>query len=125
MGLADGFLGLPWRLDGRGRDGVDCRGLVEMVLAAHLPGARLPDGDDGRDWFKVDVPRPLDVVLMLKPVQMRRTLSLAPAHVGIMVTPDQMLHIPEGGRSECPYVAAPHIRALVEGFYRHSSLMDA
>ena len=125
MGLADGFIAIPWRQGGIGRDGADCRGLVQLVLDAHLPGVRLPDGDDASDWHRVDAPRPLDVVVMMRPVTVNLKTLLAPLHVGIMVSVSQMLHMPEGGRSEAPHIAAPHIRAFVEGFYRHSSMMDA
>jgi cell wall-associated NlpC family hydrolase len=118
------FIALPWKLGGTDKSGTDCKGLVQMVLDKHLPGAMLPEGDLGRDWSRVDEPQELDVVLMYKPTSQTNRWSLAPVHVGIMVSCDRMLHIREGGRSECPYINAPHIRVLIEGFYRNSRLLQ-
>lgn len=119
------FLGLKWQLNGTTPKGVDCRGLAQMVLDTYLPGAQISHSDDRGEWIKVDSPKELDLVLMYKPVYANQRTTLAPVHVGIMVSPHQVLHIMEGKRSECPYIASPHVKALIEGFYRHASRVEA
>ena len=128
------YVGLPFRAHGRDRDGVDCWGLVRLVLADQF-GTRLPsyaggyasveDAEDiGRlirgemgPWREI-VPgqeQAGDVVLM--------RLMNQPMHVGVVVAPSSeggwMLHI-EDGIDAClePYDGAKWRRRVL-GLYRH------
>lgn len=116
------FIDLPYEKGGTSRKGCDCRGLVQMVLDARLPSVRLPDGDNTQ-WHRVDVPQALDVVVMVLPVPTTTGMALAPLHVGIMISGQQMLHIDDGRRSEAPYIQSPHMRGRISEYWRHESQM--
>ena len=98
------YVGIPYRMLGRSRDGADCWGLVRLVYADRL-GVDLPAYDgrgfsgrasvadvvslvaDARDaWHEVseDDAAPLDLVLLRVHGQ--------PVHVGVLVAPGIMLH---------------------------------
>ena len=124
------YIGLPFQEHGRDRDGVDCWGLVRLVLADQF-GTRLPSYADGYDSTEdaADIGRLIrgemgpwrpvppgqeqagDVVLM-------RLLN-QPMHVGVVVAPNWMLHI-EDGIDAClePYDGAKWRRRVL-GLYRH------
>jgi cell wall-associated NlpC family hydrolase len=98
------YVGIPYRTLGRGRDGVDCWGLVRLVYADRL-GIDLPAYDgrgfrgrasvpdvaslvaDARGAWR-EVPEgeamPTDLVLLRVHGQ--------PVHVGVLVAPRTMLH---------------------------------
>lgn len=124
------YVGLPFRAHGRDRNGVDCWGLVRLVLAERF-GTRLPsyaDGyasvEDAEDigrlirgkmgpWREVTPGQVQagDVVLM-------RLLN-QPMHVGVVVASGWMLHI-EDGIDAClePYDGAKWRRRVL-GLYRY------
>jgi len=124
------YVGLPFKVHGRDRDGIDCWGLVRLVLADQF-GRRLPSYaggyasvEDAKDigrlirgemgpWHPVPpgAERPGDVVLM--------RLMNQPMHVGVVVAAGWMLHI-EDGIDAClePYDGA-RWRRRVLGRYRH------
>ncbi|MGE5530405.1 MAG: NlpC/P60 family protein [Patescibacteria group bacterium] len=98
------FLGIPYRLNGRDRNGMDCVGLVVMYLRSL--GINVPDGDgrpvdanwrrDGREriqaWLdaharRVDVPGAGDIVFFIIPG--------GTVHLGVMVDGESVLHIME------------------------------
>jgi len=101
------YIGLPFREKGRDRDGLDCWGLVRLVLAEQfgvlLPSyaddyactlevsenARLISGRKG-DWSEVPAgeERAGDVLLL--------RMAGHECHVGIVVAPGIMLHIEAG-----------------------------
>ena len=100
------YLGIPFRHNGRSMDGVDCLGLMLMVLRD--AGIDLPD-DDGRPidprWYDIDPERfirgleqygrridvtelqPLDVVVFC--------FHEKPRHAGIMIDRSRFIHIRE------------------------------
>ena len=105
MKLVD-FIGLPWRVGGRGFDGVDCGGLC-MLAASHLYGIKIPDmwqydetnnlaitikalQDLPKLAMSVDKPCNGDVI----------SLQLSPGyvHYGLFID-GRMLHISENTRS--------------------------
>jgi len=124
------YIGLPFKEHGRDRRGVDCWGLVRLVLGEQF-ATRLPsyaDGygstEDAEDigrlvrgkmgpWHPVPpgAERPGDVVLM--------RLMNQPMHVGVVVAAGWMLHV-EDGIDAClePYDGAKWRRRVL-GLYRH------
>lgn len=100
------YLGIPFKYNGRSPDGVDCLGLILMVLRD--AGIELPD-DDGRPidprWYDTDPQRlvrglerygrridvtelqPLDVVVFC--------FHGKPRHAGVMVDRNRFIHIRE------------------------------
>jgi len=102
------YVGIPWTREGRSRQGCDCFGLVDLVLAEQY-GRSLPSlvgypesrmglswaVDAGRDcgWREIDpaLGRAGDVLLF----RMRATEW----HVGLAVDGQCMLHVSEPGPS--------------------------
>ena len=124
------YVGLPFRAHGRDWDGVDCWGLVRLVLADQF-GTRLPsyaggyasveDAEDiGRlirgemgPWREV-APGEVqagDVVLM-------RLLN-QPMHVGVVVATNWMLHIEDGIDACLERYDGQRWCQRVMGIYRH------
>lgn len=117
------YIGLPFKPRGRGPDGWDCWGLVEMIYEHEL-GIRLPSyayttvdqghvvataQEDGY-WKEVDEPAMMDVVLLK---------AMRNPHVGVCVDNQRMLHIPEGKTSCIEYINSPKWKSRIEGFYRY------
>lgn len=124
------YVGLPWRLHGSDRDGVDCWGLVRLVYREVL-GIELPGYDDGYveiadprvpgivtlemdAWEPVELrmARPLDVVLFGFP--------LAPVHAGLLVDPGRFLHAPVRCTSRIDRLTIGWWWSHLEGVYRCS-----
>lgn len=128
---SDAYTGIPFRADGRTREGLDCWGLVVTVYRERLgvtlpefPGA-YPDVSpqamrnaagvariERERWRRVDDPRPLDVALL--------RIQGLPCHVGVVVAKGKMLHIMAGIESVVEDLAGPHWKHRIEGFYRHA-----
>jgi len=129
------YVGIPWLAKGRGREGCDCWGLVRLVLAERFgveqpsyaegyasPAEReeiaalLRGGVPANGWLQVDDgERPGDGVVF-------RLLNV-PWHVGVVVGPDEFLHVEEGIGAACIDRLSSHrwARRLV-GVYRHERL---
>lgn len=129
MSWTDAYIDLPYKIDGRDREGVDCWGLVQLVyreiLGIALPAKNGWHEEAGSDWAKIaammkeeaqrweDVFRPseFDVILM-------RRGPLA-CHVGLCVGGGLMLHISEGTNSTVePYQGLRWGKRIV-GFFRY------
>ena len=124
------YVGLPFKEHGRNREGVDCWGLVRLVLAERF-GRRLPSYADGyaSTGDAADIGRLIrgemgpwrpvpergeqagDVVLM-------RLLN-QPMHVGVVVAPGWMLHIEDGIDACLESYDGARWRRRVLGLYRH------
>lgn len=134
--MITGYVGIPFRDKGRDRNGVDCWGLVRLVLADH--GINLPtygeisseellrvarevrDGLSSPVWRNVtDEPRrPLDGVVMRN----RFGPGEARGHIGIMVSQTEMLHAEAITGTVKAEIHDPTIRNRIIGFYRHKDL---
>lgn len=129
------YMDTPFVERGRDTDGVDCWGLVRLVLAREF-GVDVPSYADGYertgerekisglveqergDWFSVapcDV-RPGDVVLL--------AITGYPCHVGIVIGGGLMLNARSGVGVAVEEYMRPYWRRRLRGFYRHRALMD-
>ena len=83
VSVAELFLGMPYLWGGRGGDGVDCSGLVQIALAA--TGVAAPrDTDMQRESLGDKLP---------EEARLRRgDIVNFPGHVGLMVDENQLIH---------------------------------
>lgn len=130
-----GYIGLSFRSGGRTRDGLDCWGLVRLVLAERF-GIDVPSyadayGDAHRaldvaplidahrdDWVAVPkgAERLGDAVLL-------RTKGW-PMHVGLIVARGRMLHIEAGIASVIERLDSPIWRDRIVGVYRAPQIVS-
>jgi cell wall-associated NlpC family hydrolase len=130
---ANAYVGIPFRERGRDRSGLDCWGLVRLVLAEQR-GIALPSfasdytGEDGREIAQLiaehhgigdEVPpsneQPLDLALFRMPC----AGGLLPWHVGIVVDAGRVLHVTRYlGASAIESTRGPRLRHLLAGFRR-------
>jgi len=121
------YVGIPWLDRGRTREGCDCWGLLRLVYTEVL-GLEVPDYSEGyasageratvsslvaagtRAWTRLapGSERAGDAVL----------LRQAPWHVGVVVRPGLMLHMPEDSLSCCEPYDSGRWGRRVEGIYR-------
>lgn len=129
------YIGLPFRDHGRDRQGLDCWGLVRLVMAEQF-GIALPSfaGEYSRT---TEVPRISalierecakwqevppgddkcgDVVIM--------RVRGRPLHVGIVIGDQQMLHIELGINSVIERYAGPRWKERLFGFYRYTPAIE-
>jgi probable lipoprotein NlpC len=127
------YIGLPFESRGRDRAGVDCYGLMRLVYSDQL-GIDLPAWDEDYEAEvaesvagvigavltptgfarldpAVDPPREFDAILM--------RLRGLPAHVGVVVFPNLMLHVKPGSHTCLQPYAGPQWNRRILGFYRH------
>lgn len=126
------FVGLPWADKGRGPQGYDCWGLLQLVYRRRL-AIELPDFSEfyvtatdrnavaaviaghRSPWREIapDAVCPLDGVIMLE--------GGAACHVGIVASPGFVLHmVPEGDSVIEPYTTGK-LRRRIDGFFRHEA----
>lgn len=124
------YIGLPFRDHGRDRSGLDCWGLVRLVMGEQS-GIALPsfateykhtsdadaiggivDRESGK-WQRVAAgqERCGDVVVL--------RLFGRPLHVGIVLGDGAMLHIETGINSAIERYTGPRWQSRICGFYRH------
>lgn len=128
---ASDYIGIPFKPDGRDREGLDCWGIVCLVYREQLgvelplhPGA-YPDGSqealhnaasvakvERERWKRVDVPQPYDVALL--------RLQGLPCHVGVVVSKGIMLHAMAGIESCLERYTGPHWKDRIEGYFRYA-----
>lgn len=82
VAVAERLIGQPYRWGGRGGDGVDCSGLVQMALA--LCGVDTPRDSDQQRVIGTDVPEG-------EPAR-RGDLIFFPGHVGLMADDAYLVH---------------------------------
>jgi cell wall-associated NlpC family hydrolase len=108
------YLDLPWLEKGRTRAGIDCWGLVRLVLGEQC-GADLPAFDEA--YLTTHERAQIEAAIAGEVVELATRIDLAaarefdvlelldhgrPTHLGIVVSSRRMLHIPRGGFSEMP-----------------------
>jgi len=123
------YVGLPYATHGRERAGIDCWGLVRLVLAevfhAELPdyADRYADGNDWgaigtavRDgladgWTRVEQPRAGDLLIL--------SIAARPWHCGLMLGPLHFLHAPPDTTTCIERLDSPRWARRIQGIYRH------
>lgn len=130
MSWTDAYMDLPYKIDGRDRQGVDCWGLVHLVYRERL-GVILPDIEGGheacggdwsrvakileegaRRWTPVDRPQAYDAILMRR--------GVLACHVGLCAGGSMMLHINEGINSSVESFKGLRWGKRIVGFYRYA-----
>lgn len=129
------YVGLPFAEHGRDRSGVDCWGLIRLVLAARF-GVRVPsyvgdytstiDQDElGRlmrgemaPWREVTGREHIGDGVLLR-------VRGQPIHVGLVVAPGWMLHIERGIDSVIERYDGNRWAKRLIGIFRHESMTDA
>jgi cell wall-associated NlpC family hydrolase len=137
------YFGLGFLKGGRERPAVDCWGLYRLIVGetagvwlAEFAGtedlrnaARVArqEAADGLGWLPV-VPgteRPMDAVLMRAIVASGSRVTAAPAHIGCVVRPGELIDIEEVGgvrvrafRNTVRLAARPDVANRVIGIYR-------
>lgn len=136
------YVGLPWKVLGRDRDGLDCYGLVRLVLAEKF-GLVLPALDGGwqndmtpaRLWateqFVADAVRAICAHHGWQAVDFtdaERAGDVAqlivhgrPIHIGLVVGRNWFLHVREGTNSAVERLDGMAWRDRLVAVYRHAS----
>jgi cell wall-associated NlpC family hydrolase len=128
----DEYVGIPFKNDGRDKDGLDCWGLVRVVykdkLNIDLPSYEGVFVDTSKDtfnkigelmatnqnsWEKVENPKPLDVLLI-------RVNGGVPSHVAVYVGDDWMLHTMEGMDVTMEKTSSIRWNKRIVGAYRYA-----
>lgn len=123
------YLGLPYETGGRTREGLDCWGLVRLVLAEQFE-IDLPSFDGAYDsphdtrigdliarhregWIRTDEPQPGDVAVF----RVWGGLN----HVGVVTEPGRFLHIRVGRDAVVERLDSSTWRKRIEGIYRYDA----
>ena len=129
------YIGLPFKEHGRDRQGVDCWGLVRLVLSEQY-GFYLPSytgqydriSDAARigqlvaqavpDWRKISAGQEElgDVAVMRMCGQLM--------HVGVVIGDGQMLHVDRGVNSAIERYQGARWASRVDAFYRYRTYLD-
>lgn len=122
------YIGIPYAEKGRDKSGLDCWGLVRLVYKEQF-NIDIPsfvtdyESDDssriaelisiGKEhWSKVVQPEVGDVILL--------RISGLFMHVGVVISPNEFLHVREGRDSVIERFDSPMWRHRVEGFYKYT-----
>lgn len=133
------FIGLPFKRYGRDRAGLDCWGLVALVLrergGVDVPlytgdhssqdrQAALEAGARDDNWMRIDQghERPLDVARMEVPVRSSGRIVFSPCHVGVIVRRGIILDIEEGKESWIWRYGPNGSRYRIKDIWRHPRL---
>ena len=129
------YIGLPFMTRGRDHKGVDCWGLVRLVMAEQF-GVALPSFTDEYDHtcnqVKIsalvarEVPRWRSIPLgeeVLGDVAVLRVRG-APMHVGMVMGDGLMLHAEKGIDSTLERYTAARWSQRIAGFYRYKTYLD-
>jgi cell wall-associated NlpC family hydrolase len=125
------YIGLPFRDHGRDRDGLDCWGLVRLVMAEQF-GLALPS-------FSTEYDRATDKTRISRLIAREASawravrrgeealadvvvlrLQGQPLHVGLVLGDCQMLHVERGIDSAIEKYTGPRWAERIYGIYRHN-----
>ena len=125
----DDYIGLPFKPDGRDRDGCDCYGLVCIVYKDRfnidlppISGVYCDNNPttlirvakamaaERERWQKVEAPQPFDVIML-------RTGAYT-WHIGLVVDSRRFLHVQRGTESIVDDYTGIEWRDRIDGFYR-------
>jgi cell wall-associated NlpC family hydrolase len=132
----EAYIGIPFKDRGRTREGLDCWGLVRLVLAEQY-GVDLPSYEARYETTSDRVAvaklffqeatssrwRRLTLAQAEPPDALTMTV-LGVSHVGLLVAPERFLHVLPG-RETCVERLRPHWQARIEACYRHEALVIA
>lgn len=125
------YIGLPFLDRGRDRNGLDCWGLVRLVMAEQFgialdshateydsteqPDQMAPVVDkEKKRWVKIAAGHEA-----LESVVVMRMLG-QPIHVGLVIGDGRMLHILKGRNATHESYLSPVWKDRITGFYRHA-----
>lgn len=118
--IAD-YVGIPYVLHGRDRQGADCYGLVCLVykemLGIVLPEYTYQDRQDGgalidaqrQLWRELENPEPYCVAVVRSD----------PMHCAVVIDADRMVHTYSGASSVVVRYRTPHWKPRILGFYAY------
>lgn len=132
MNWQERYVGLPFVDHGRDFQGVDCWGLVALVLwherRITVPSYGETSARDlaavaglvktesaGEPWSRITQPRAFDVAVMCR--------RHAPVHVGIMVSGNEIMHVEEKISAVVVPIDHATIRYRNPQFFRHRALL--
>jgi len=119
------YVGIPYKLSGRDRDGLDCWGLIRLIhkeqFGNDLPSFSEHDhshekireimAEQREKWISTDTPKIGDVVLF-------RVLG-APSHVGMYIGDKSFIHAKQGINSSIERYDSIFWEKRIVGFYRY------
>ncbi len=121
------YIGIPFKSNGRDELGIDCYGLVRMVLRNEF-GKELPDFYYKNALNKEEVRNLINVnrpLLAGKKTKRPKPGDVAviryrgiPCHIGVYVGEGKILHIKQGTDSIIERANSVHLKARIEGYYR-------
>jgi len=121
------YVGIPFADHGSSAEGVDCWGLVRLVLAAEK-GWQLPSYGEGYDKAS-NQPQVTDCIVNglaqgwdrvsehVEGALVIFRMAGKPWHVGLVVAADRFLHAPSGEPSCVERLSSPRWINRIEGFY--------
>jgi cell wall-associated NlpC family hydrolase len=125
------YIGLPFKDHGRDRDGLDCWGLVRLVLAEQFSLA-LPSytREYERTTQVANISKLIEreLALIWSPVEKTEAqlgdiiilrMRGKPMHVGLVLDDEHMLHIEPGINSAIERYTSPRWSERIFGFYRY------
>ena len=129
------YIGLPFRDHGRDRLGLDCWGLVRLVLAEQF-GIALPSY--AHEYQRTTQAEKIGALIGREACKWRPVTAGSeecgdaivlrvrgmPMHVGLVVGDQQMLHIEQGINSVIERYNGPRWADRVAGFYRYRSFIS-
>ncbi|MFP4017113.1 MAG: C40 family peptidase, partial [Halanaerobiales bacterium] len=121
------YIGIPFKHNGRDREGIDCLGLIYLYLNEH--GINIPDNDGKKiaeDWYNSEPlrfhkgllnffkkvenkPQKFDVLLF--------NINGKPKHAGVMINSEKFLHSRKNRRSAIHRL--DYWRKKLYGIYRY------